>query len=305
MILFGGFVKTWGLDNTLTLEHYAKAFSFSFENGAFAWTGVAWNSFWTTMKIALISAPLTAVVGLLTAYLIVRQRFVGRERLRIRTDDELCHSRHRHRHQLHHGLQPAAAGDDRHGTDPRRLLRLPQHAGRRARRRRCDEPARQEPRRGITDAKGRQASEPSARSSCRFLRPAIIAALVYSFVRAITSISAVIFLVSAEYNMATAYIVGLVENGEYGVAIAYSSMLIVVMIAIIAGFQLLVGERRLRRENRVATASPHLLHLAGENRMMTKNPKPVRSSSRTSKKQFGAFTAIQDLSLDYRAAVRS
>ena len=62
---------------------------------------------------------------------------------------------------------------------------------------------------------------------------AILAALVYSFVRAITSISAVIFLVSAQYNMATAYIVGLVENGEYGIAIAYSSVLIVVMIAVI------------------------------------------------------------------------
>jgi iron(III) transport system permease protein len=84
------------------------------------------------------------------------------------------------------------------------------------------------------------------------LRPEIRAALVYSFVRAITSISAVIFLVSAQYNMATSYIVGLVENGEYGVAIAYSSMLIVVMITVIAGFQLIVGERRLRRENRVA-----------------------------------------------------
>ena len=79
------------------------------------------------------------------------------------------------------------------------------------------------------------------------LRPAIMAALVYSFVRAITSISAVIFLVSAKYNMATAYIVGLVENGQYGVAIAYSSVLIVVMVAVIATFQLLVGERRLRR----------------------------------------------------------
>jgi iron(III) transport system permease protein len=58
--------------------------------------------------------------------------------------------------------------------------------------------------------------------------------------------------------MATSYIVGLVENGEYGVAIAYSSALIVVMVAIIAGFQYMVGERRLRRENRVAipVASP-------------------------------------------------
>ena len=67
-----------------------------------------------------------------------------------------------------------------------------------------------------------------------------------------TSISAVIFLVSAKYNMATAYIVGLVENGEYGIAIAYSSVLILVMITVIGGFQLLVGERRLRRENAVS-----------------------------------------------------
>ncbi len=66
------------------------------------------------------------------------------------------------------------------------------------------------------------------------------------------AISAVIFLVSADYDMATSYIVGLVENGEYGIAIAYSSMLIFVMITVIAGFQLLVGERRLRRENRVS-----------------------------------------------------
>jgi len=65
----------------------------------------------------------------------------------------------------------------------------------------------------------------------------------------------VIFLVSAQYNMATAYIVGLVENGEYGVAIAYSSVLIVVMMVVIAIFQLLVGERRLRRQNRIAGVS--------------------------------------------------
>lgn len=56
--------------------------------------------------------------------------------------------------------------------------------------------------------------------------------------------------------MATSYIVGLVENGEFGVAIAYSSALILVMVIVIAVFQLLVGERRLRRENRVATLTP-------------------------------------------------
>ena len=79
------------------------------------------------------------------------------------------------------------------------------------------------------------------------LRPAIVAALVYSFVRAITSVSAVIFLVSAEYNLATAYIVNRVEVSEYGVAIAYSSALVVIMAVGIGIIQLIVGERRLGR----------------------------------------------------------
>jgi len=66
-------------------------------------------------------------------------------------------------------------------------------------------------------------------------------------VRAMTAVSAVIFLVTAEWNMATTYIVGRVEAGEFGLAIAYSSVLIVVMLFAILLIQLLVGERRLGR----------------------------------------------------------
>jgi iron(III) transport system permease protein len=66
----------------------------------------------------------------------------------------------------------------------------------------------------------------------------------------------VIFLVSAEYNLSTAYIVGRVEAGEFGLAIAYSSVLIVVMAAGIALIQLGVGERKLgRRSVALATAA--------------------------------------------------
>jgi iron(III) transport system permease protein len=92
------------------------------------------------------------------------------------------------------------------------------------------------------------------------LRPAVIASLVYSFVRAMTAVSAVIFLVSAEYNMATSYIVGRVEAGEFGLAIAYSSVLIVIMLFAILLIQLLVGERRLGR--RAATPVPPVGNLA-------------------------------------------
>ena len=70
------------------------------------------------------------------------------------------------------------------------------------------------------------------------MKPAILAAMVFSFVRAMTAISAVIFLVSAEYNMATSYSIGRVENNDYGIAIAYSTVLIVVMLTIVSIMQL-------------------------------------------------------------------
>lgn len=79
------------------------------------------------------------------------------------------------------------------------------------------------------------------------LKPALVAALVYSFVRAITTVSAVIFLVTAENELATTYIIGRVGNGDYGVALAYCTVLIVLMSAATALIQLLVGERKLGR----------------------------------------------------------
>ena len=69
--------------------------------------------------------------------------------------------------------------------------------------------------------------------------------------RAVTSVSAVIFLVSAKYNLATSYIVGRVEISDFGVAIAYSSVLIVFMVLVIGLIQLGVGQRRLGRRNPV------------------------------------------------------
>ena len=111
------------------------------------------------------------------------------------------------------------------------------------------------------------------------LRPAIVAALVYSFVRAMTAVSAVIFLVTAEYNMATAYIVGRVEAGEFGLAIAYSCVLIAIMLAVIGLIQLGVGERKLGRREAVAHAGRGLM-----------------VEFKSVSKRYGAVTAVDDIS---------
>ena len=49
-----------------------------------------------------------------------------------------------------------------------------------------------------------------------------------------TSISAVIFLTSPRFDMATVNIVGRAEVGEYGYATAYASVLIVLMVLAVA-----------------------------------------------------------------------
>ncbi|WP_454811949.1 ABC transporter permease [Labrys neptuniae] len=254
MILFGGFVKTWGLDHSLTLEHYTRAFAVTFDQGTLLWSGVAWGSFWTTMEIALISAPLTAVVGLITAYLIVRQNFAGRSvfEFALMMSFAIPGTIIGVSYVFAFNLPPV----EMTGTALILIVcfvfrNMPVGV-------RGGVAAMSQIDRSLDEASltlGANSFTTARRVILPLLRPAIVAALVYSFVRSITSISAVIFLVSAQYNMATAYIVGLVENGSYGVAIAYSSVLIVVMIAVIGGFQALVGERRLRREDRVAGLS--------------------------------------------------
>jgi len=246
MILVGGFVQSWGLNSALTVEHYVRAFRVSISDGHLLWSGVAWNSFWTTLEIALIAAPLTAIVGLLTAWLIVRQKFAGRQTFEflLMLSFAIPGTVIGVSYVMAYNLPPLEI------TGTAMILiacfvfrNMPVGV-----------------RGGIAamsqlDKSLDEASLTLGASSFRTLRkvvlpllkPAISAALVYAFVRAITSISAVIFLVSAQYNMATSYIVGLVENGEYGVAIAYSTVLIFVMLLIIGLFQWLVGERRLRR----------------------------------------------------------
>ena len=79
------------------------------------------------------------------------------------------------------------------------------------------------------------------------IRPAIIAALVYSFISAMTSISAVIFLTSPRFDMATVNIVGRAEVGEYGYATAYASVLIVLMVLAVLLIRLIVGKRVVSR----------------------------------------------------------
>ena len=250
MILSGGFVKQWGRDNSFTLRHYADAFGIESGEHGLRWIGTAWDSLFTSLMIAGISAPITAALGLVAAWLLVRQRFAGKSAFEFAT-------------MLSFAIPGTVIGISyilAFNTPPIELTgtaailvlcfvfrNMPVGL-------RGGIAAMSQLDRSLDEAStmvGASSFTTARRVILPLMRPALSAALVYSFVRSITSVSAVMFLVSAKYNMATAYIVGLVENGQYGIAIAYASVLIVVMLLCVLLAQRLVGQRKLRRVDRV------------------------------------------------------
>ena len=242
----GGFVKTWGRDYTLTLAHFQTAFALEWSEFGLVWAGTAWNSLFTTLKLAALSAPLTAGLGLLIAYLLARTAFKGQSLFEFAA-------------LLAFAIPGTVLGVSyilAFNVPPFELtgtaliivlcfvfrnLPVGVRAGTAAFRQ--------------LDKSLDEASVMLRASSVQTLRyvvlpllkPALVAALVYSFVRAITTVSAVIFLVTAENELATTYIIGRVGNGDYGVALAYCTVLMLLMSLAIALIQLLVGERRLGR----------------------------------------------------------
>jgi len=247
----GGFVQTWGRDYTPTFKHFITAFALEWGQHGLVWAGTAWNSLFTTIKLAAIAAPLCASIGLLISWLLSRTQFVGQRAFEFGA-------------LLAFAIPGTVLGVsyilafnvppfELTGTGLIIVLcfvfrNLP--VGVRA---------------GTASFKQLDRSLDEASTMLRagtattlrrvvlpLLKPALVAALVYSFVRSMTTVSAVIFLVTAENELATTYIIGRVGNGDYGVALAYCTVLIVLMSLATMLIQFLVGERKLGRRKAAA-----------------------------------------------------
>jgi len=247
VILTGGFVHDIGRgDMTPTFTHFADGFSVEWGPRGLFFGGSAWDSLFNTIEVAAIAAPLTALVGLLAAYVITRHRFAGRRAFEFLTLVSFAIP----------GTVIGVSYIVAFNVPPLELTggiailvlcfvfrNMP--VGVRA---------------GVAalaqiDRTLDEASATLRASTMRtltkvvmpLLRPAILATLVFSFTHAMTAVSAVIFLATAKYNLATVYIINRVEAGEYALAIAYSSVLIVLMLAVLLVMQGIVGEARLGR----------------------------------------------------------
>ncbi|WP_373766155.1 ABC transporter permease [Glaesserella sp.] len=238
-IFYGSFTVNWGVDYTLTLDNYRSLFGQGFSDGA-------WPSLIQTVIFAASAAPITALFGLLIAYITVRRDFKGKKTLEFLT--LLCFAVPGTVAGVSYILAFNNAPIYLTGTGIIIILSMVMRnmpVGMRAAIAGL----------GQLDKSLDEASLSLKAGSLKtlffvvlpLLKPALLSALVTSFVRAMTTVSAIVFLVTADTRVATSYILNRVEDGEYGIAIAYGSILIVVMMAIIFLFDWIVGDTRIAR----------------------------------------------------------
>ena len=235
LVVVGSFTKLWGVDYSLTLNNYAEAFRL----GA--------DYIVDSLLLAAIATPLTGVLGMVVAFIVKRKQFVGRGLIDVTS-------------MLSFAVPGTVVGIGYilAFNQPPLMLRgtaaiivllfvfrnMP--VGIRAAAASLDQ----------IDLSLEEASiNLGAGSLTTFRRillpliaPAFFAGLAYSFVRCMTAISAVIFVVSGRWNLITVAILGFVENSDFSQAAALSIILIVFVMTALGLIQLmlmLVFKRRI------------------------------------------------------------
>ncbi len=221
VILVGAFTKVWGFNYALTLDHFAYVFDVGFETVT------------DTLIIAVLTTPISGLLGMLIAFLVVRRVFPGKGALEFGSI-------------LSYAVPGTVVGIGyvlAFNSPPIiltgtltilvlcfvfRYVPVGIQSGI-AILRQID-PSIEEAAQNL----GASALTTFRKVTLPLIAPAFFSALVYAFVRAMTAISAAIFLVSANWNLMTVQILNQVGSGRLGVAAAYSIVVIViVLIAVI------------------------------------------------------------------------
>jgi iron(III) transport system permease protein len=230
-LFLGGFVRVWGIDHRLTLAHYRDL--------ATAGLPVLLD----TARLAAMAAVPAALLGFLIAYLTTRHRFVGRGAL------EFCAL-------LSYALPGTVMGIGYILAFNQGGLRLTGTAailvmafmfrgmpvGVRS-----GMAALAQVDRTLEEASAMlRAGVPSTlrRVLVPLIFPAILTGLIYCFVRGMTAVSQVIFLVSPGHDLATVLLLSWAEYGHLGRGAALASVLVVFLAVIILPVERL-GRRRL------------------------------------------------------------
>ncbi len=216
-VLFGSFTKLWGVNHKLTLENYKFAFTYN------------WKYIKDTLLLASIATPLCGILGIMIAYLVGRKQFPARRLMEafslltfavpgtvvgigyllafnqkplLLTGTALIIILVFVFRELPVGVQNGVAA----------LYQID---------------------RSIEEASldlGSSSNKTFWKITLPLLMPAFFNALFTAFVRSMTAISAVIFVVSGRWNLITVRILGAVGNSDLSQAAALSYVLIGIVL---------------------------------------------------------------------------
>jgi iron(III) transport system permease protein len=219
-VVIGSLTKLWGFDYTFTLEHY-KGLS-----------PTGWQVLRTTASLSLIAAIPSTIIGFLIGYLVSRVTFPGRDALEFTS--MLSFATPGTVMGIGYILAFNQGALLLTGTEVIIILafvfrNMPVALRAGVASIHQIDPSLEEA--STTLRAG--ASTTLRRIVVPLVKGAIAAGLIFSFVRAMTAISQIIFLITPRTNLATAQILSYVNYGTVGLGAALSTVLIVVMAVVI------------------------------------------------------------------------
>ena len=235
-ILMGAFTRVWGINFAFTLDHFE-----------FVLAGYGFEAITDTVLLASIATPIAGLMGMLISFLIVRRQFPGR------TVVDLASMLGAAVPGIIVGIGLILAYNQEHlgGLVPKltgtafiivmayvvRSIPAVVRGGVSALKQIDD--SMEEASLGL----GATSLTTFRRITLALIRPAFFAGLIWSFARSMTTLSPIIFLVTPEWRVMTAQILNEAEAGRFGNAAAYSTVLILIVLAAIGIMQLTIGSK--------------------------------------------------------------
>ncbi len=225
MVVYGSFQKLWGVDSTLTLANYVTMWR------------VGKGYILDSLIISSIVTPITGIMGMFIAYIITRKKFPGKNALEFASmltfavPGTVVGIGYIIAFNTPSVLMPVTLT----GTGLIIIVLLvfrnmPVGI-------RNGVAALQQIDPSIEEASidlGADSGMTFRNVTLPMIIPAFFSGLVFSFVRSMTAISAIIFVVSGKWNLITVAVLGFVDNSQYAQAAAMSILLIAIVLIALA-----------------------------------------------------------------------
>lgn len=234
LVPLGSLFKLWGRDYSLSLKWY----HYVFKNRGY-------RVFTDSMMLSLIASPITALLSMMIAYLVVKRKFIGKGLMEFvamlamavpGTVLGVGFIRGFNSGLFHTGLMQGLYGTGAILVIVFIVRSLPIGT-------RSGIAALRQIDKSIEEAAydmGADSARVFATVTLPLIRESFISSLVTTFVRSITAISAIILLVTPKYLLITVRINEFAEKGGYGVACAYATILIIITYAAISLMNLIL-----------------------------------------------------------------